>query len=342
MWEHVPDYFAHLLATGCSPRTVHQYRHKLANLHRFHGDRKPTEETLNQFALARKQAGIKPRTLRVDFSAAYGFFDFLRAKKLAKGLPKRGIVKLPTPDKSQRVEAQDGDLNALLAAALAMPEYTLRQRYLRGRAVCCVAVLAGSGLRREEFLDLDLEDIQREWSPWRINVRCGKGAQPGVCPFLEYYQPYVLLWLQVRREWAAQHGYTGSALIPVDQSRRLQTRGLSAIWRDLISRAQAADQRVRPHGLRHWYISSMEEAEGLAAASSAARHKRIETTFDYLHTNQGALDRGARAIRPDRNTEPPIRTPQPEPPPTPVPPPIPEAVRGRRRLPPGKRMRLRG
>jgi site-specific recombinase XerD len=345
VWDHLSDYLDSLPAQGIAKRTQAQYRHKLRRLRLFLGDRKPTAELLYAFARERMEEGTMPRTLRVDFSAIYSFFDWLKANRKVRGLPKRGDVKLPQPQTGQRVEAQDGDLNALLTAALAMPQATLRQRYLRGRAIGIVALLAGAGLRREELLDLNVSDIKTEWSPWRVEVRCGKGGQPGIAPFLEYYQPYVILWLDVRREWSRCHGYDGDALLPVDAKRRLQTRGLTVIWADLLSRAGPANDRLRPHGIRHWYIQSMEEAEGLAAASKAARHRRIATTFDYLRTNQQQLDRAARTVRPDRHTEPPVRIPDPPPPIQPQPPPASngyhEQPKGRRRLPPGNRMRLR-
>ena len=304
MEAHLQSFLDSLAERNLSERTVWQYAHKLRAFCRWLEDRHPTEQLLHQYRLFRQLEGKRPRTMRCDFSAIWAFFEWLTKTGRAADLPKRGSVKLPTMDDVQRARFNESDVAKLVEAAEKMPQHTDRKRFLRGRALGLLAVMAGAGLRRAEALALDVQDIRRDMEPVHIHVRMGKGAQPGFVPLGDDAREHLEEWLAVRHRWCKQHGYDGGALFPVDTRRRLSDRGLDTIWDELIELAGLGGRGLTPHSLRHWYGTRVNREVDLPTASKLLRHKRLETTLQYLGTDEEKMQAGANAI----SFRPPART----------------------------------
>ena len=143
--------------------------------------RTPTPLLLHQFRLERQGAGRRPRTIEVDFTAAFGFFGWLHQEGPAQGLPRPGSVTLPSLDDAQRAKPTDDEVTALFAAAAGMPQHTDRKRYLRGRALCILSsCLALAGLRRGELLALNVPDVLvPTWTPGTSTCGSGKARSRG-------------------------------------------------------------------------------------------------------------------------------------------------------------------
>ena len=301
MKEHVELWLGSLQRRTPKPassRTVEAYSHKVNNFLEWLGDRPPTPEILFAYRMERQRAGRAPATIRVDFAGIYDFFSYLRRQKLvAMELPRAGDVALPSrPSGSSRPRLSDRDVAALFVAAERMPAHTDRKRYLRGRALCILALLAGAGLRRAELLGLRVSHVRQELEPWHVQVVDGKGAQPGLVPIGDDTRAHIEEWLATRRRWCIQHKHTSDALLPVDSVRSLSDRGLDSIWRELVELAGIGDRGFTPHCLRHWFGTQVHASVDLATAQKMLRHKRMETTFQYLGTDQDKMQEAAQAI----------------------------------------------
>lgn len=278
-----------------SPSTIHQYHHKTRLALVWIADRPVTVGALYAYRLHRQQSGTRPRTLRCDFSAIYDFLGYLERRGILRNPPRVGSVSLPKLDAVRREQFSTADIHALFEAADKMPRKTLRRQYLRGRARVILALLAGAGLRRAELLALDTTDLHLDEAPYVV-VRCGKGAQSRTVPLGEDTIRVCREWLETRREWCEQHGYTGPALLPVDSRRRLSDVGLNTIWDTLLSLADLSDRGLLPHSLRHWYASAAARAEDIPTAQRLLGHARLETTYQYLSTAPEQLAAAAESV----------------------------------------------
>ena len=284
-----------------APRTAKQYRHKLTQFLDWLGEREPTPAVLHAYRLHRQTTqGRRPRTIRVDFTAIFGFFAFLE-RHGARGLPRRGCIRLPQLDDAQRESPTAREVEAMFASCARMPQNTERRRYLRGRALGVLTLLAYAGLRHSELLALNVSDVWQDGQPWIVYVREGKGAQPRQIALGDAAQGYLREWLATRRRWCFLHQCEADALFPVDRARRLSHLGLKTVWGDLLELA-GIERRLTPHGMRHWYGSCVEESEGLKTAQEMLGHKRTESTLGYLKTN---VEKKARAANTFGRTRPP-------------------------------------
>jgi len=289
-------------------RTIHQYWHKVSQFLRWldeQPEREVTASLMYAYRIARQREGRRPRTIRGDFTAIYDFFRYLERTGAATGLPRIGDVQLPRLDKALRQRFTGAEAMGLIEAAERMPAHTLRKRYLRGRALCIIGILIGAGLRRAELLALNISDIRTDMSPWRIHVRCGKGAQSGMVPIGPETQAIIAEWLETRELWCAVHRYTGEALFPVDSKRRLADLGLTTIWQEVIAMAGLSHRNLTPHCLRHWFGEVVARCGDVATAQALLRHSRMETTFQYLGTNEHRINSAVEGIWTEMRNSPP-------------------------------------
>ena len=298
MDDHVATFLVHLANSGKSQATQHQYHHKLQVFFAWAGDRPITGELLNEYKLHRQAGeGRRPRTVRGDFAALWSFLDWLEDQGLATDLPRKGCVKMPRLDSAQRIIPTGAQVSQLFKAAERMPGHTPRKRYLRGRALAILTLLADCGLRRGELLALNVGDIwQGQGQRWQVHVRCGKGAQARQVPCNDRAHNLLSHWLDVRRGFCVEHRHTSDALIPVDRKRRLGGGGLDLIWAELLEMAELTESGLTPHSLRHWFGTRTAAAKDLPTAQRLLGHSSLETTYQYLHTDQEAMNAAVDAL----------------------------------------------
>lgn len=323
MITHLDEYLDELTAANKSHLTIHAYRHKIRQFFDWLGDRPVTRQTLQGYRLYRQSEGRRPRTIRVDFTALFAFLAWVEAAGYATDLPKRGSIVLPRMDEAVREVPTDDEVERMFVEAMRLPAHTARRRFLRGRTLALLSCLAFCGLRRAELLALNVKDIQRDTTPWKISVRCGKGAQSRWLPISDEAQRLLRDWLEVRREWCIAHGHTTDALFPVDSRRRLSHRALDSMWAEIMEMSGMGKSNITPHGLRHWFGTRTAGSQDLPTAQKLLGHKRLETTLQYLHSNAEKMHSAVQSLQilnRHAQTEQQIVSPAPEPTPAPAPP----------------------
>jgi site-specific recombinase XerD len=301
----LPDYLDHLRANGCSPKTVSQYHHKIRQFTAWLAGRKPTNELLNVYCREMQERGLRPRTIRVAFTALKSFRDYMVARGRT-GLPDFQGLKLPRLDPPQRETPTEADLAAIWKGAREMPEHSARAKWLRSRTLAVLALFNYAGLRRSELLSLNLDDIQ-QGEQWQVRIRRGKGGQTRRVPLNAEARELLTEWIAVRNEWATDYQCPLDCLFPVDRTRRMSHRGLRALWTDLMGRAGLQKRGLTPHGMRHAFASSVERTSGLKMASTLLGHSNITTTAAYLHADPSRMVAAVELIVPER------QVPKPEP-----------------------------
>lgn len=136
-----------------------------------------------------------------------------------------------------------------------------------------LTLLYGSGLRRNEVLDLKVEDIQVERKC--VHIRNGKGKRDRIAPlahsFFELYPPYLNLYRPVDFLFTGQFKpqYSGTSIAQF-----------------LKASAQKAGikKKVTPHMLRHSYATHLlEKGVDIRYIQTLLGHSSPETTMIYTH-----------------------------------------------------------
>lgn len=164
----------------------------------------------------------------------------------------------------------DGEIAALMGAC----ESDTTPAGPRDAAI--IGIMAGSGLRRDEVIKLDLTDYNPESEALKVN---GKGKKQRMVYLENGTRGAMLDWLELRGK------APGALFVPVDKAGRLEFRRMTdqAIYFLLQKRGtEAGVSDLSPHDLRRTCITKLLEA-GVDAltVSKIAGHSSTNTTLRY-------------------------------------------------------------
>lgn len=168
------------------------------------------------------------------------------------------------------------------------------------RDAAIVSVLYGAGLRREELVRLDLEDLGTT-EDFELRVR-GKGAKVRMVPAPSAREA-VEEWKALRRGGACP-----ALFLPIDRwgrqaARRMTDQAVYVIHGRLAARAGV--EASSPHNWRHTAITELlDRTPDVASVQKFAGHALLSTTLGYDR-------RGQRAVRTAAAQLPPIPTKKP-------------------------------
>jgi site-specific recombinase XerD len=303
---------------GDAERTVWRYDCELRAFAAWLGGREVTEPRLHayrRYLQAEKPnrktggVGLRPRSIRLAFTAIFSFVDWLVVAYGLSALPRRGCVKLPANDVAQREVPGEAEVRALFAAAekVGLAARTSEYReYLRARALCVLTLLANCGLRPGECLSVRVSDLRRDHAPWLLHVREAKGAQPRWVPVNEEGQQHLRRWLAARAVWLARYHRESDALFPCGPRAKLGRNGFYGLFRELKCHAGLEERPFTPHGLRHSFATELLEVADIKTIQALLGHKSAQTTIDvYLHTSAGRMERAVTDLGKRRQPEPP-------------------------------------
>lgn len=306
------DYLAWCEDQGHAKRTLVQYRHKILQFLAWAEGREWTPRLLREYRDHMQETlKLRPRTIRVAFTALRSFRDYLFNECGQRELPDVRGIKLPRMDAAQREVPTPDDMERMLHAAETMPQKTARKRFLRARTLAVLCLFAFTGIRRTELLSLELDAIDRTRETWRVRICKGKGGQSRWAPLHPRAQGHLSEWLEQREHWCVEHGCTLPYLFPVDRRRHLSYRGLKALWDDLLERAEI-DRPLTPHCLRHYFAGAALIASGgdIPTVSALMGHSRQDTTLRYLHSTPERMREAVQALRIGAPTPPPAPAPE--------------------------------
>jgi site-specific recombinase XerD len=160
------------------------------------------------------------------------------------------------------------------------------------RDAALIAILYGTGLRRSEVVNLDLQDY--DVITGALTVRAGKGNKDRQL-FAGTGAAHAM------REWLAIRGQAlGPLFVPINKSGRLIARRLSdkAVVHILKERATEADIKAfSPHDLRRSFISSLlSSGVDPVTVSAMAGHASVTTMAKYDRRGEEAKRTAAERL----------------------------------------------
>jgi site-specific recombinase XerD len=278
----VQAYLRAVAVRGGSPATARSYNSDLQQLLEWlAGAHVPLvaldRRAVRSFAGELGRRGYAPATLARKLSALRGLCRFLVERG---ALPADPAALLPGPRKQRRLprSLRPSEIDRLLAAVEAAPGA------LGDRDRAIFELLYGCGLRSQELVDLDLDDLRPDGP--ELIVR-GKGAKTRMVPIGEAALAAVAAYLDHARGHLTGADVTPAMLLS-RSGRRLRT---SDIRRLLVHYCRSAGlDEASPHMLRHAYATHMlERGADLRAIQELLGHASVSTTQVYTHVSGAHL-----------------------------------------------------
>lgn len=157
-----------------------------------------------------------------------------------------------------------------------MPDKYSPDNSLRNK--CILECFLMTGLRRQELLDLDWDDI--DFGEKIITVRNGKGKKQRVIPFTEPLVSTLWKYLQTRLP------LTNHALFISSNGSRLTCTPLEQTFRLYMKKSGLDKKGYTIHTLRHTYASHLAlSGASILAIQKLLGHSDLNSTQIYAHVN---------------------------------------------------------
>jgi integrase/recombinase XerD len=243
-----------------------------------------TKATVQSYRAAIEARGLSASAVNVQLAAvrklaAEATDNGLLAPELAAG-----IAKIPGA-RSEGPRAGNWLTAAQASQLLSLPDpATVKGK--RDRAI--LGLLVGCGLRRDELVRLQVEDLQQREGRWVVVDLLGKGRKRRTVPV----PGWVKSWID---EWRTAAGvHDGCVFRAINKGGRVYGDGLTAnvIW--CVVQAYAAElgvPKLAPHDLRRTCAKLCRAAGGdLEQIQLLLGHASIATTERYLGTKQNLVE----------------------------------------------------
>ena len=279
-----------LEAEGRSPHTVSAYLRDLSCLARVFQRRYPgigpdgvgsamiDEVITSPEVRGSSRGGTKSRASMHRFKAAVrSFFAWAEQNGFVLENP-AGSLKLHRLPRTSPRFLTEAEKRRLLK------ELRGRSSVLAGRDRIIIEVFLGTGIRLQELVDLDIEDVDLDAK--HLHVR-SKGGVPQVKFLKSNLRSLLRSYLAERRR---QGEGECRALFLSNRGERLCERQVARRLEHWLA-AAGIEKKLSPHGLRHTFATHLYSRTGdILVVQRALGHRDLSTTLIYTHLVDSELE----------------------------------------------------
>lgn len=216
---------------------------------------------------------LSPASVRTRFACLRSFYKFCRQYHDVESNPAAAVASPNVPHRLPEV-LTDSDVARMIQAC---DESYFGLYRVRDRAV--LAVLCTLGLRRQELMDIRIED----WDAGekRLRVRSGKGDKERVLPLTDELISLGERWLEMRPTTDEPWFFVsrqGTKLGPMPIQRMIRR----------IAKAAGLEKNVHCHMFRHYAATAIVQNNASGGMEQARRilgHASTDSLSVYLHLN---------------------------------------------------------
>jgi site-specific recombinase XerD len=287
--EVFADYLNDLLhGRGLSKATHTTYRHWLQTFGAWaaSGPGAPdqyqdvlTADLIRRWVYHLNGEGKSPASIRVALNAVRGLCAFLVERNALVQDPAFGI-RPPKKKAQQRYTATDGEVDDLFAICDRIAIHNPRRGALARAMISSIVFV---GLRASEVCALRLGDVRPDAGT--LVVAQGKGAKARTLyPPQEFWDAYER-WMVERAEMKPKHDYLFAQAV----HKRVAYEGLRQLVAEVRAMSASPNaHKITCHGLRHNFATFMHRnGATVNQVQAALGHQSTQTTFIYLHLNEG-------------------------------------------------------
>lgn len=244
---------------GYSENTIKAYAADLAAFARWARENKAdarwstiTREDIDKYITSKYNEGLKPSTTNRQLAAISSIFGYFQRQGL--------LTDNPCKYESRR------KLPKTMPTILHTTELKKAYQQAQGARKTMLGILATTGIRIQEMLDINWEDIDFEESSIRIS---GKGSkQRMVCTTANVLS-------DLRKLWNKTHPIGRIFYINQRTARYM-------IWETLAPFCTTT--HLNPHTIRHTFATQMaKDGENIATIAKILGHNHIETSQKYIN-----------------------------------------------------------
>src|SRR3954447_3625739 len=286
---------SHLKARGMAEKTRVAYGTDIAQLAEWAGAQGFDPFTLDPRVLRRyagvmSERGLSKSSVARKIASVRAFYRHLVQRGLLEANPADLVA---TPKKDQYLPRV---LKPAEAAGVLEAIPTSAPLELRDRALFEVAY--GCGLRAEELVNLDVQDLDPDAEEMRVT---GKGSKVRIVPAGEPAWKALELYLDRARPKLATAAAPASGTLRAEPALFLSKSGRRLSTSDVRRRLRHAGggPGVTPHTLRHSFATHLlEGGADLRAIQELLGHASISTTQTYTRIESGRLRRAYAKAHP--------------------------------------------
>ncbi|MBC1286872.1 tyrosine-type recombinase/integrase [Listeria booriae] len=221
-----------------------------------------------------QQRKLKPSSVRAYYFAVQTFLNFC---VLERYVPSNLLNEVPTPKKQvKQVQAfSDSQVKRMLGI------YSIKGSFRGARTKTMLALLADTGIRANELLEIKLGDIRGS----QVHIRFGKGRRERYVFLSPVMQRWLAQYLRNRERYFAEHllREPDYVFVTSTEGNKLSYSGLHQIITFAGKKAGVEGVRCSAHTFRHYYaIQSLKNGMDLFTLSRLLGHSDLATTQIYL------------------------------------------------------------
>lgn len=258
--ELISQYCKDAEIRGMTPESITRYRSSLMNFNKFMMERKVSLLEVDKNVLVGyleylKSNKLSMKTIENYFTSISSFFAFLEFKEL---VPKNPVLAMRArylrPYKKDDVDSSERKLISVEEMKL------LINSILSSRDKAIVTLLAKTGIRRDELIKIDIDDIN--WSGQSIRLKPKKKRSNRTVFFDDETARILKRWIRNREEMADGT----SALFIGEGGDRLERSG---VYNMVVKYAEAVglsnpksdqlEDHFTPHCCRHWFTTYLRK-----------------------------------------------------------------------------------
>jgi len=185
------------------------------------------------------------------------------------------LIKIPSKVESIKEELSDLDIKNI-KNYLSLRKEKYKNENLRDKIIFNLGI--DCGLRRQEFINLNWEDINLKENS--INIKNSKGRKNRVVYFNKDLRELLYLYRKFNGKYI-------SALIRGVHGKRITKCSLQNIISRIFKESKTYRKNLTLHSLRHTYAERLrKKGVDLPTISKLLGHSRLDTTDIYLHVNK--------------------------------------------------------
>lgn len=284
--KYVDDFLAYLqIERALTDATVKAYRGDLRHFEEYL-DGTPVEEvdrsSIRGFLseLAERGNGTSSRARRL--AALKSYFNFLQDEGYREDNP-AAALRLPKARAKEPAYLTADECERLLQAVAEATDRT------RSRDVAIFSLMIGTGMRRSELIELNLDHLDLEGGNVRLTR---KGRRQQTLPLAEWVVATLQNYIEERPELETD------ALFVSERGTRLSQSTLWYRFKRFFAAAGLDEEKASPKTLRHSYATMLlRNGVQLPVIASLMGHKSTATTEIYTHLGDPELREATETIR---------------------------------------------
>jgi integrase/recombinase XerD len=281
----IDDFREDCILRGMSEESVRKYISAVRIFIRFLRDKKlkfsdVDKNVLREFLhYLRFEKNVKQKTLENYFSALSTFYDYLAYEKIVQA---NDVL----PFRKRYLKRYKNDDEQYVRRLLNIEEMSrLVNSILDPRDKAVVVLLAKTGIRRNELIRLDIDDI--DWENYKVVLKKTPKRSNRIVFFDDEVAVVLRRWLRVRENLKPK---TKALFINYASKRRIDR---NTVYNIVVKYSSRLGLKISPHDLRHWFTTWLRRERMPREFIKELRGDRRKEAVDiYDHIDEQEL-RGA-------------------------------------------------